>query len=314
MVAVAVASTLCAVLVLWQLRTKSTAPSGARTDGSPASLPGQPPTPAAAPHPTVATAPPAPAAVTPPAPPPVPAPPASDHPAAAAGQPEPMPPGSAQPPAIAAEPVAEPPKPELPVTGKQATVRTKTISRREPPPTTKHAPMIASAAVTPTASTPAPGSPPTEIPASTGPDLSKPAADPRPAPTMTAPPPPAIQTPAKPVTPSPGTLDAIPSIESLEVKGSLAPSIVRRSVERTLSSLQGCYRTAARAGGATPALELRLTFEIDENSLAVNVAAGGASFGSLGSCARSVAQSIRTQEAPDVGTAQVTVMIKFRPS
>jgi eukaryotic-like serine/threonine-protein kinase len=302
MIAVAVASTLCAVLVLWQLRTGPSAPSGARTDSPPASLPGQSPTPAATPHPTVATA--------PPAPPPVPAPAA---PAAATDQPEPMP-GGAQPAAIAAEPVAEPPKPELPVTGKQATVRSKTISRREPPSTAKHAPMVASAAVTPTASAPAPGSPAMEIPASTGPDLSKPAADPGPAPTMAAPPPPAIPTPAKPATPSPGTLDAIPSIESLEVKGSLAPSIVRRSVERTLSSLQGCYRTAARAGGATPALELRLTFEIDENSLAVNVATGGASFGTLGSCARSVAQSIRTREAPDVGTAQVTVMIKFRPS
>jgi hypothetical protein len=123
-----------------------------------------------------------------------------------------------------------------------------------------------------------------------------------------------LPTPAKTAAPSPGTLDATPSIESLEVKGSLAPSIVRRSVERTLSSLQGCYRTAARAGGATPAIELRLTFEIDENSLAVNVATGGASFGSLGSCAKSVARQIRTQEAPDVGTAQVTVVIKFRPS
>jgi len=305
MVAVAVASTLCAVLVLWQLRTGPTAPSGARIDSPPASQPDQPPTPATASHPTAATAPPAPS--------PVPAPPAPAAPAAAAGQPEPTP-GGAQPTAIAAEPVAEPPKPELPVAGKQTTVRSKTISRREPPSTAKHAPMVASAAVTPTASAPAPGSPPMEIPAGTGPDLPKPAADPGPAPTMAAPPPPAIPTPAKPATPSPGSLDATPSIESLEVKGSLAPSIVRRSVERTLSSLQGCYRTAARAGGATPALELRLTFEIDENSLAVNVATGGASFGSLGSCARSVAQQIRTQEAPDVGTAQVTVMIKFRPS
>jgi len=314
MIAVALASTLGAVLVLWQLRTGPSAPSGARTDSPPASLPGQPATPAATAHPTVATAPPSPAAVTPPAPPPVPAPP---DPAAAAGQPEPMTPGAAQPTAIAAEPVAEPPKPELSVAGKQAAVRSKTISRREPPSTGKHAPMIAPAAITPTASAPAPGSPPMEIPASTGPDLPKPAAVPGPAPTMAAPPPPvtpATATPAKPTPPSPGTLDAIPSIESLEVKGSLAPSIVRRSVERTLSSLQGCYRTAARAGGATPALELRLTFEIDENSLAVNVATGGASFGSLGSCARSVAQQIRTQEAPDVGTAQVTVMIKFRPS
>jgi len=304
--AVAVASTLIAVLMLWQLRTSPTATPGARTD----SPPGRPTTPLAAPHPAVASAPPAPAALTPPAPAPVPAP-ANDQPVAAC-DPEPALPGGAQPTAIAAEPVPEPLKPEPHVIGKQVTVRAKPGSRREPPPSVKHAPGIASAAVTPTSSAPSPS--PMELPASAIAEPPKPAADPGPAPTAVATPPPVVQAPAKPAASSPGTLDATPSIASLEVKGSLSPSIVRRSVERTLSSLQGCYRTAARAGGATPALELRLTFEIDENSLAVNVAAGGASFGSLGSCVAAVARQIRTQEAPDVGTAQVTVMIKFRPS
>jgi len=300
--AVAVASTLIAVLVLWQLRTTPTATSGARTD----SPPGRPTTPLAVPHPAVATAPPAPAALTPPTPSPAPAP-GNDHPIAAAGEPEPAVPGAAQPTAVTAEPVSEPPKP---VIGKQVAVRSKSGSRHEPPPSVKHAPGLASTAVTPTSSTPSP----MELPASAIAEPPKPAADPGPASTTVATPPPVVPAPAKPAAPSPGSLDATPSIASLEVKGSLAPSIVRRSVERTLSALQGCYRTAARAGGATPALELRLTFEIDENSLAVNVAAGGASFGSLGSCATAVARQIRTQEAPDVGTAQVTVMIKFRPS
>ena len=309
--AVAVASTLIAVLVLWQLRTTPTVASGARPGSPPASQPGQPTTPIAAPHPAVATVPPVPAAVAPPAPPPVPAP-ANDHPVAAAGEPEPAMPG-AQPTAVTAEPVAEPPKSEPPVAGKRVTVRPRPGSRRDAPQPGKHTDVIASAAVAPTSSAPPPGSSP-ELPASAGTDPPKPATDPGPTPTMVAPPPPVVPAPPKPAAPSPGSLDATPSIESLEVKGSLAPSIVRRSVERTLSSLQSCYRTAARAGGATPALELRLTFEIDENSLAVNVAAGGASFGSLGSCATAVARQIRTQEAPDVGTAQVTVMIKFRPS
>jgi hypothetical protein len=124
--------------------------------------------------------------------------------------------------------------------------------------------------------------------------------------------PPAPPPPAPP--PNPGTFDATPAVLSLDVKGSLSPSIVRRSVERTLSSMRTCYRTAARAGGSTPALDLRLTFEIDENSLATQVMTSGASFGSLASCAAGVTGQIRTQEAPDVGTAQVTVVIRFRPS
>jgi eukaryotic-like serine/threonine-protein kinase len=131
-------------------------------------------------------------------------------------------------------------------------------------------------------------------------------------PSLLPPPAPPVELRAPP--PPRGSLDATPAVLSLDVKGSLSPSIVRRSVERTLASLRACYRAAARAGGATPALELRLAFEIDENSLATHVAISGASFGSLASCAAGVAAQIRTQEAPDVGTAQVSVVIGFRPS
>lgn len=127
--------------------------------------------------------------------------------------------------------------------------------------------------------------------------------------------PPVPAAPVAPTTPAgPGTLDATPAIVSLDVKGSLSPSIVRRSVDRTLGALRACYRTAARAGSATPDIELQLTFEIDENRLATQVAAGGASFGSLASCATGVMGQLRTSAAPDVGTAQVTVVVRFRPS
>jgi hypothetical protein len=117
-----------------------------------------------------------------------------------------------------------------------------------------------------------------------------------------------------PPRPSPGSLDAVASVTSLDVKGSLSPAIVRRSVERALGALRSCYRAAARAGGTTPAIELQLRFEIDENGLATQVATGGAVFGSLGTCATGVASKIRTPTAPDVGTAQVTVGIRFQPS
>jgi len=73
-------------------------------------------------------------------------------------------------------------------------------------------------------------------------------------------------------------------------------------------------RTAARTGGATPDVDLRLTFEIDENSLATQIATSGAGVGSLATCAAGVASQIRTQEAPDVGTVQVAVVIRFWPS
>ncbi|HET9623927.1 MAG TPA: hypothetical protein VFP84_21290, partial [Kofleriaceae bacterium] len=108
-------------------------------------------------------------------------------------------------------------------------------------------------------------------------------------------------------------MDAEPSIAELNVVGSLSPSVVRRSLERTLASMRGCYRMAAKASNATLAVDLKLAFEIDENSLATKVVPQ-ASFGSLATCAAGVAGQIRTPEAPDVGTVRVTAVIRFRPS
>jgi hypothetical protein len=106
----------------------------------------------------------------------------------------------------------------------------------------------------------------------------------------------------------------VPEVASLDVKGSLSTGVVKRGLERYMSQLRSCYRAAARAGKATPAIELQLSFEIDENSLATHVSAGGASFGSLPGCAAGVIGQLHTQEAPDVGTAQVSVLIRFRPT
>ncbi|HMG21972.1 MAG TPA: hypothetical protein VK607_11660, partial [Kofleriaceae bacterium] len=118
----------------------------------------------------------------------------------------------------------------------------------------------------------------------------------------------------RPTAPSgPGSLDAKAAIAGLEVKGSLSTAVVRRSLDRALDSLRTCYRTAARAGNATPALELQLRFEIDENSIATHVAASGASFGPLAGCASGVIGQLHTQQAPDTGTAQVSAVIKFQP-
>ena len=184
------------------------------------------------------------------------------------------------------------------------------IPRREPlRPAKRAAATPATPVATATSAIVAAAPPPSVEPSEHEPPA--PVVVPPPAPFVLPPPAPPIQLVRAPVA---GSLDATPAVVSLDVKGSLSPSIVRRSVERTLTSLRGCYRTAARAGQSTPELELRLAFEIDENSRATHVATSGGSFGSLASCAAGVASQIRTQEAPDVGTAQVTVVIGFRPS
>ncbi|HEX8106385.1 MAG TPA: hypothetical protein VF516_01605, partial [Kofleriaceae bacterium] len=96
--------------------------------------------------------------------------------------------------------------------------------------------------------------------------------------------------------------------------GSLATSVARRSVERVLPGLRACYAAAARASRTAPAIELRLSFEIDENSLATHVATGDVRFGAFARCVAGVAGQIHSTQAPDVGTARVVVVIQFHPS
>jgi len=315
--AAAIAGTLVGGVLLW--RWSATAPAAeVRADnpsapGAPANLPAPPTAVAAAP----------PAEVAPPAPT------ASDDRvvAPAADDRDPAPAGVAEPPRGAEEPAAEPSKAERTATAKQPPVRPKSVPR-QPARQGKRVAVIgpagAPAAPHPGASSPGSLGSLGSLASSASPALHavdaeagsvasevsgahEPAAGPVPPPVPVAP----VTPPAPTRT---GTLDATPAIVTLEVKGSLSPSIVRRSVDRTLAALRACYRTAARAGSATPAVELQLTFEIDENRLATQIATRGASFGSLASCATGVMSQIRTSEAPDVGTAQVTVVIRFRPS
>lgn len=119
----------------------------------------------------------------------------------------------------------------------------------------------------------------------------------------------------KPAQPETGSLDAVPAIATLDVHGPLPTSVVRQGVERTMTSLRTCYRTAAQARGLTLPATLKITFEIDETRVATNVGAtGGAGLAGLAACGHQAATQIRTRLAPDVGDAKVVVTIQFRPT
>ncbi len=60
-------------------------------------------------------------------------------------------------------------------------------------------------------------------------------------------------------------------------------------------------------------MKVSLSFEIDENSAATNVSASGTSLSTLSSCVRSVVGQVQTQQAPDVGTVQVALVLQFTP-
>jgi hypothetical protein len=150
--------------------------------------------------------------------------------------------------------------------------------------------------------------------------------EPEPAPT---PPPPAAKPVAPPPAPKPkpakvkepepeveprGSLDAVASLASIDVKGPLQDSEIRRGAGRVLSAFRSCYKAAAKAAGKTPSASVRLTFQIDESRTAKSISAGSSSLPGLTSCVVEAAGKIRTRIAPDVGTAQVTVRIEFEPT
>ncbi len=146
-----------------------------------------------------------------------------------------------------------------------------------------------------------------------------------------APPPPIDASPpidapnARPVAPPPlapvvprraptGSLDAAAGLASVEVQGPLQDSEIRRGVERVLPAFRQCYQQAARAAQRTPTGQVRIGFEIDATRTARAVRVGGEPLPGVGACMRAAAGRIRTRLAPDVGNAQVTVVITFAPT
>jgi hypothetical protein len=153
-------------------------------------------------------------------------------------------------------------------------------------------------------------------------DLVDPVFEPAPAPVAAKPAPPVPAPKPRPVkAPEPepeaeprGSLDAVPSIGGIDVKGPLQDSEIRRGASRVLSAFRSCYKTAARSAGKTPKASVKLTFEIDESRAAKSISAGSSSLPGLTSCIVSAAGKIRTRIAPDVGTAQVTIRVEFDPT
>jgi eukaryotic-like serine/threonine-protein kinase len=154
------------------------------------------------------------------------------------------------------------------------------------------------------------------VPAPATPAATAPVVTPAPAPVQVpiAPAPPVVVAPAPaPVVPvGPGSLDAVASIASISVDGPLPDSEVQSAVTRVLGVFRDCYRGAAKQAGKTPLLKIKITFAIDEGRAAQNLRVSGDTLG-VGSCVRNAASKLRTRVAPDVGTAGVSVVVKFTP-
>jgi hypothetical protein len=293
---VGVASAVAAV-VLWMDRARTAAPEVTTTTTeprAPAKLAA-----AAAPEDREPTDPPKPAPTDPP-------------------KPEPTDPPNAEPAPAPVPAVAPAPVPSAKAPGRRVPGTRPRVVRRPTPPAraAKAGTQLAEVAPPPDAQIEVATVAPPEPPPAEPPPAPPPSAphETEPAKPIAPPAPPAPVRPAPPPAVDPGSLDAAPEIASLDVRGSLPSSVVRRGIERALPALRACYRSAAKARGATPLLDMSLSFEIDENSSTLNAAARGGTLPGLPGCATGAASRIRVQQAPDVGTVQVTVAIRFRPT
>jgi serine/threonine-protein kinase len=231
-------------------------------------------------------------------------------------------------PAAAAKPVEDAPTPNEPVPDEPAALDPPVVETTPPRKPTKR---VAAAPKTAPKKTVKPPPPSPAVPVRAGSSVGSnvgsatvvaavpPDAAPV-APPIDAAPKPAIEpvaqptrvSPEVPKKPSVGSLDATPTVASLDVSGSLPSSVVQRAVERVLPALRECYKTAVKKQQATPAVTLSVTFEIDESSGARGVAARGGPSG-LASCAKGAIERVQTRQAPDVGTVHVVLSVKFTP-
>ena len=132
---------------------------------------------------------------------------------------------------------------------------------------------------------------------------------PTPLPRADPPPPPVLDPPTKPI----GPLDATVSIEKLKVTGPLSPREPKRAVERARSALRSCYKSAATRAQKKPAATVTVDMVIAESGRARDVRVGDAPLPNLSSCVDKAVSGVRSLDAPDVGTAKVSFVIRFSP-
>jgi len=116
-----------------------------------------------------------------------------------------------------------------------------------------------------------------------------------------------VPAPRPPPTPTPSAPRTIVSLTQLVVRGSLAPAVVNRALERVLDDLRGCRRAAPSGSDVV----VHTSFTIDESGRAVGVrASGGAA--ALSACVAASLGRARTASVPDVGTVAVELEVGFR--
>lgn len=118
--------------------------------------------------------------------------------------------------------------------------------------------------------------------------------------------------PAQPTRLNVWPLMAAANVESLNVRGSLAASSVRRGLERLKPALVSCYGQAAQQAGRNRFGRVQVSVTIDETGRVRAPHVKGGGLPGLDSCLTGVAGKLVT-EVPDTGTVAASLVVNFTP-
>jgi len=105
------------------------------------------------------------------------------------------------------------------------------------------------------------------------------------------------------------------SVDGLSVRGSLTPAQVKRALDRVSQAVRGCYGPSAKQAGRSPKVALRTRFEIDEtqHARAIQTTPAGGDLPGLSACVDRALLGLWSEQAPDVGTVDVSLVLQFSP-
>ncbi len=118
---------------------------------------------------------------------------------------------------------------------------------------------------------------------------------------------------AAPKAVAPQKLDALASIDDLDVEGSLGSSIVSRMLSRATPALKNCYVEAAKKAGRNEYGSLASSVVIEEMGAVRQVTVARSGLADLSSCASAALKRARPDRVPDVGTVSVKFKITYSP-
>ena len=98
-------------------------------------------------------------------------------------------------------------------------------------------------------------------------------------------------------------------VTRLNAQGSLANSVIQRTIGRVQPQIEACY---AKGAGALTADTVPISLVIDEAGAVDGVQLGGGASATAGSCIADVLRRARTSSPPDVGTVRVSFTLVMR--